>query len=175
GLYLCEQGDVGRGLLHLARTLEWAGNEAGDWQRTIRTNLNAWTQSLCSLKECLPHGGRVLAVAWSPDGRFALTGCTDRTARVWEAATGRPSGGPPVHPARGNAVAFSPDGSRVLTATGDPGSPVNAAWLWDRATGRLVHPPLAHRGPVWAVAFSPDGRRIVTGSSDSITGQGAIE
>src|SRR5262249_53671763 len=25
GLHLCEQGDVGRGLLHLARTLEWAG------------------------------------------------------------------------------------------------------------------------------------------------------
>jgi WD40 repeat protein len=174
GLHLCEQGDVGRGLLHLARTLEWAGNEPGDWQRIIRTNLNAWTHSLCSLKECLPHRCHVLAAAWSPDGRFALTGGTDRKARVWEAATGKEIGGPLLHPARVNAVAFSPDGKSVLTGTGDPRSATGAAWLWDRATGRLVHPPLAHRGPVWTVAFSPDGRTIVTGSSDSTTGQGAI-
>src|SRR5262249_25373884 len=108
GLQFCNDGDVGRGLLHLARTLEWAGNEQKDWQHVLRTNLNAWTQSLCPLKERLLHQGRVLAVAWSPDGRFVVTGCADRKAFVWEAATGEPVGGPLSHPARGQAVPFSP-------------------------------------------------------------------
>src|SRR5262249_29602668 len=94
GLHFCEQGDVGRGLLHLARSLEWARDGHGDWQRVIRTNLDAWAHSLCSLKECLPHRGRVLAAAWSPDGRFALTGCTDRKALVWDVATGELIGAP---------------------------------------------------------------------------------
>jgi WD40 repeat protein/tRNA A-37 threonylcarbamoyl transferase component Bud32 len=174
GLLFCEQGDVGRGLLHLARGLEWARDGQEDWRRAIRTNLDAWAHSLCSLQECLPHRGRVLAAAWSPDGRFALTGCADRKAYVWEVATGELIGEPLSHPARVNAVAVSPDGSKILTGTGDPGSSAGAAWLWDRATRRLVHPPLAHPGPVWAVAFSPDGHRILTGSSDAATGQGAV-
>src|SRR5262249_4675389 len=146
GLHFCEQGEGGRGLLHLARSLEWARDGQEDWQRVIRTNLDAWTYSLCSLKECLPHPGRVLAVAWSPDGRFTVTGCTDRKALVWEVATGQPVGGPLLHPARVNAVAFSPDGRKILTGTGDRGSLSGAAWLWDRATRRLVRPPLAHPG-----------------------------
>jgi WD40 repeat protein/tRNA A-37 threonylcarbamoyl transferase component Bud32 len=174
GLQFCEEGDVGRGLLHLARTLDWAGAEQDDWQHVLRTNLNAWAQSLCPLRECFPHKGCVLAAAWSPDGRFILTGCADRKALVWDAATGKPVGGPLAHPARVNAVAVSPDGSKLVTATGDPGSSTGAAWLWDRATRRLVGPPLEHPGAVWAVAFSPDGRTVVTGGGDSTNGQGAV-
>jgi WD40 repeat protein len=174
GLHLCEESDVGRGLLHLARSLEWARDDQEDWQRVIRTNLDAWAHSLCSLQDCLPHRGCVLAAAWSPDGRFVLTGCTDRKAQVWEAATGEPVGGPLLHPARVNAVAFSPDGGTILTGTGDRGSAAGAAWLWDRATRRPVCPPLPHPGPVWAVAFSPDGRQVVTGGGDSTTGRGAV-
>jgi WD40 repeat protein/serine/threonine protein kinase len=175
GLYFCEQGDVGRGLLHLARSLEWARDEQADLQHVIRTNLGAWSRSLCSLKLCLTHRGRVLAVAWAPDGRFALTGCADGKAIVWDAASGEPIGKPLTHPARVNAVAFSPDGSRILTGTGERGNSTGAAWLWDRATGQRVCPPLVHPGPVWAVAFSPDGRKALTGSSDSRTGKGAMQ
>jgi WD40 repeat protein/serine/threonine protein kinase len=173
-LQFCEEGDVGRGLLHLARTLEWAGPDQDDWQHVLRTNLNAWAQSLCPLRECFPHKGCVLAAAWGPDGRFVLTGCADRKAFVWDPATGKPIGAPLAHPARVNAVAVSPDGRTLVTATGDPGSSTGAAWLWDRATRRLVGRPLEHPGPVWAVAFSPDGRTVVTGGSDSTNGQGAV-
>jgi WD40 repeat protein len=174
GLHWCEQGDVGRGLLQLARSLEWAPHEQEDWQRVLRINLGAWTQSLCSLRECFPHPGRVLAAAWSPDGRFVVTGCADRKAFVWDVATGEPIGGPLVHPARVNAVAVSPDGTRILTGSGDLGCRRGAVWLWDRTTRRLLRPPLEHPGPVWTVAFSPDGRKILTGNGDSTTGQGAI-
>jgi WD40 repeat protein len=56
--------------------------------------------------------GVVASVEFSPDGTTTLTGSWDRTARLWDAANGKPLG-PPLrhddHIANG-AVVFSPDG-----------------------------------------------------------------
>src|SRR5439155_527096 len=79
----------------------------------------------------LPHRGPVTAVAFGPDGRSAVTGSRDGTARLWELAA------PPVRPAllrhagHVRVVAFSPDGRTAVTG-GDDG----VARLWDAATGR---------------------------------------
>ena len=39
----------------------------------------------------------VKSAAFSPDGRFVVTASWDRTARVWEAATGKAIGEPLRH------------------------------------------------------------------------------
>ena len=100
-------------------------------------------------------------MAFSPDGKTVITGSGDKTARLWDAATGRPRGAPLTHPGSVKAVAFSPDGKTVVTGSRD-----NTARLWDAATGRPIGPPLTHQGEVRAVAFSPDGKTVVTGSLD---------
>ncbi len=60
------------------------------------------------------HVGIVTAVAFSPDGKIALTGSGDGTARLWDARTGSPIGSPLRHEDQVEDVVFSPDGQIVL-------------------------------------------------------------
>jgi tRNA A-37 threonylcarbamoyl transferase component Bud32 len=106
----------------------------------------------------------VTVMAFSPDGRIALTGSMDDTARLWEVATGKALGRALQHRDEITAVAFSPDGKTVLTVSRDGTD--HTARLWDWVTGRPLRLPLGHEDQVRAVAFSPDGKTVLTGSHD---------
>jgi WD40 repeat protein/serine/threonine protein kinase len=107
------------------------------------------------------HGNLVNAVALSPDGRTALTACWDKTARLWDLASGKQIA-ELQHHGRVAAVAFSPDGRTALTGGED-----SKARLWDLASGKQVA-ELPHERTVWSVAFSPDGRTTLTGGNDGM-------
>ena len=151
----CEEGDIGRGLLRLAESLRLVPEEDEGLRRAIRTDLASWQGQLHPLRAILEHAGPVLAARWSPDGRVIATAGADRTARIWDAATGKPRG-QPLHLSRAaSSVAFSPDGSIILTAAGPE------VCLW-KAGGELLTLDLGEDGELLAAAFRGDGRRLFT-------------
>ncbi|HZT81132.1 MAG TPA: tetratricopeptide repeat protein, partial [Gemmataceae bacterium] len=107
------------------------------------------------------HARDVEHAAFSPDGTRIVTASDDRTARVWDAATGEPVTPPLRHGSRVLRAHFSPDGTRVVTASDD-----NTARVWGAADGSPRTPPLRHEGTVQQAAFSPDGRLVATASAD---------
>ena len=103
---------------------------------------------------------RSMAASFSADGSRVVTASQDKTARVWDAATGLPVGEPLRHERTVHSASFSPDGSRIVTASDD-----KTARVWDAATGRPLGKPLQHRKGVCIASFSPDGACVLTAGS----------
>jgi len=59
----------------------------------------------------------VYSAGFSPDGRRVVTGSNDRTARIWDAASGGTIAVPNPRQGPVRAAAFSPDGRRIVTVT----------------------------------------------------------
>ena len=109
----------------------------------------------------LGHAGGVRTVAFSPDGKWALSGSEDQTLRLWEAATGREVRTFVGHTEAITFAVFSPDGRQILSSSYD-----RTLKLWEAATGREIRTFRGHGEGVWDAAFSPDGKWALSGSAD---------
>jgi WD40 repeat protein len=160
GLAEAERGDVGLGLLWMARGLQTTPPQADDLARVIRVNLAGWRRQLFALTNFWKPEGEVKA--FSPDGRTVWVVDPDqRVLRCRDGESGRAIGSPLAHPRAVVSVAVSPDGKWV--GTGCSYEPI--VRLWDSATGQVVR-TLSCDGAVGAVAFSPDSGTVLTARSD---------
>jgi WD40 repeat protein len=109
--------------------------------------------------------GRVLCVAFSPDGRRILYGTgenADHPAILLDVASGKEVRRFVGHGGDVYAANFSPNGRKVLSASLD-----GTARVWDADTGKELCKFEGHRGRVEAAVFSPDGKRALSGAMDN--------
>jgi hypothetical protein len=107
------------------------------------------------------HGAAVLSLAFSPDGKLALSGCDDGIIRLWEVTSGKGLRRFEGHKQAVHGLAFSADGRQFLSCGQD-----RTVRLWDVATGKELGRLAGHTDVVRCVAFSPDGRRALSGGAD---------
>jgi WD40 repeat protein len=121
--------------------------------------------ALTRITDLISQGPTVHCVAFSPDGRLALSGDKDGTVALWDLLNlgkghllGRHSG-------RVNSIAFCADGRVALTVGAD-----GALRMWDVPQRILLGEFLVLQPPtpqnIWAVAVAADGRLAVAGGQD---------
>ena len=103
----------------------------------------------------------VTALAFSPDGKYLVSGGYHGTIQQWDLATGKQSRRR-QHKAAIVAIRFSPDGRLMVTAGSD-----RLARVWETSSGKEVV-RLKHRAAITTVEFTPKGEYIITTDEDGI-------
>jgi WD40 repeat protein len=135
----------------LRNAVSWPGSDgtARVWEISTGTEI---TRML--------HENDIKSVAFSPDGKFVVSGSDDNTARIWESKTGTEIARM-THDDAVSSVAFSPDGRYVISGSWD-----GDLRIWVAATGKqLVR--MQHDGIVEMATFSPSGKYALSGGGDN--------
>jgi WD40 repeat protein len=162
GATLAVEGEAGRGILWMARSLDQCPNSAPDLNRAIRMALASAAAKLHTLQSAFPAPAPTIVSAISPDGKTVLLG--GKNTYVVEVDSGKlrfiqdseseVSGG-----------AFSPgDGKLFATSTMRSGKDRREGGLvrvGDSITGADIGRPIVHPVTVKCVVFSPDGKKLL--------------
>lgn len=106
------------------------------------------------------HEDKIYNVAYSPDGTRLLSTSKDKTARLWDVATGECLRVLEGHKGWVYAAEFHPTKPLVLTSSGD-----FTARIWDLESDKFTE-LAGHTKIVFSAVFTSDGKQVVTGSRD---------
>jgi hypothetical protein len=108
----------------------------------------------------------VFNAVFSPDDRYVATASRDRTARVWDLATGKQTVAFGGHRDWVRTIAYAPDGQTLASASED-----KTVKLWDAGTGRELVSFEGHSGGVTSLALAAEGTLVASGSGDGKGGK----
>jgi WD40 repeat protein len=123
------------------------------------------------------HRAPVLSVAFSPNGRYLVSGsggyeartpgfgrvAVDCSVRLWDLEIGEETHSFAGHQAPVRGVAFSPDGRQVFSCSED-----FTIRLWDVENGWEMRRMTHGLAPLRSLAVAPDGRHVLTGNTHGL-------
>jgi WD40 repeat protein/serine/threonine protein kinase len=122
------------------------------WDHTVRV----WdVDPQAALPVLSGHTGTINPLTYSPDGRWLASGSSDRTVRLWDAATGELCATLP-HPSVVLGLAFGPDGAWLVTGC----SQDDRLRVWDLATARVRKEIPFPRMDCYSLTVNSDGTRV---------------
>jgi WD40 repeat protein len=107
------------------------------------------------------HTDEVNDIEFSPDGTKLASASLDRTAKVWDTASGKELFTLKGHGDQVLQIRFSPNGKSLATASRD-----GTAKIWDVATGQTLMTLSGHTGGLTDIKYSPDGKLVATIADD---------
>jgi len=105
------------------------------------------------------HYAGVTSVAFSPDGRFAATGSSDKTVKLWEVSTGREIRSYTGHTHDVRYLDFGPHGNYLASIDRDYHLKV-----WEIPTSRQVYDFFISNDRILTVDFLNDGSSLIAGT-----------
>jgi len=128
--------------------------------RLVRILDGATSARLATLFGGNASSHRILAAAFSPDGKIVATADSEGEVRFRDSHSGRLLGRSPHQNV--SRIVFSPDSGRAISLGSD-----ERPRLWSPRDGRSIATLSGHRGGVWSAVFSPDGTIVATSSEDA--------
>ncbi|MBD2444955.1 hypothetical protein H6G25_17540 [Dolichospermum sp. FACHB-1091] len=105
--------------------------------------------------------GAVYSLAYSPDGKYLVTGDSNGRVQIWNAVTGQELLNLEGHSSWVWSLAWRRDGQSLASGSDD-----RTVKLWNVQTGECVMTLEGHSGRVRSVAWSEDGLILASGSGD---------
>jgi WD40 repeat protein len=116
------------------------------------------------------HTAKIVSIATDRQGRWVVTASGDKTARLYEVATGKliRTFRPPMDQQNEGtlaAIALSPDGATIAVGgwTGLTWDKSGSIYLFDTASGSLTHRISGLPDVISALSISPDGTTLAAG------------
>jgi WD40 repeat protein len=155
---------------------EWLAGNAGPAERLLAAcspELRGWewhylrrlfrSRQLTTLDG---PGGRVLAVAFSPDNTRLASAGAGGLVKVWRLQAARQALTLRGHTAEVTALAFSPDNCRLASGSAD-----GTVRLWDARSGEALATLRGHATGVTGLAFDPAGGSLASTAGKPSSGE----
>ncbi|KKK95370.1 hypothetical protein LCGC14_2673470 [marine sediment metagenome] len=105
------------------------------------------------------HYAEVTSVAYSSDGRFAATGSSDKTVKLWETSTGKEIRSYLGHTHNVLYLAFSPDDKYLASVDLD-----YHLKIWGVPSSKEIYDFFVPNDRILSVVFLPDGNSLIAGT-----------
>ncbi|PSB43226.1 hypothetical protein C7B80_24915 [Cyanosarcina cf. burmensis CCALA 770] len=116
-----------------------------------------------SVKSLIGHSEWIRAIAFSPDGKYLISGSNDRTVRLWDLQTGQLIRLLKGHKERVKYLRVSEDGNLIISGSAD-----STLKIWEIETGNCIRTIKTSQNPqtvLNAIAINASQHTIATGST----------